>query len=102
MGGSVDRLYVWAMSTGPLSVSQAGRQLAEVVDRVRQAGAPVYLERDGRVAAAVIGAEDLDRLIELATDMEDIRAAVAARRELVEADEAPIPWERVKLDLGLT
>lgn len=90
------------MSTAPLSVSQAGHQLGEVVDRVRQAGEPVYLEQDGRRVAAVIGIDDLDRLLELATDMKDIRGAGEARREMVAADEAPIPWERVKRDLGLT
>lgn len=90
------------MDAAPLSVSQARQQLAAVIERARETHEPVYLERHDRRVAAVIDADDLDRLIELAEDMEDIRAAAAARREMVETAEAPIPWERVKSDLGLT
>lgn len=94
--------YVLAMDAAPLSVSQARQQLAAVIDRVRESHEPVYLERHGRRVAAVIDADDLDRLIELAEDMADIRAAADARREMVETSEAPVPWEQVKADLGLT
>lgn len=51
--------------------------------------------------AAVIDADDLDRLIELAEDMADIRAAEQARAEMKETAAASIPWEEVKADLGL-
>jgi hypothetical protein len=34
--------------------------------------------------------------------MADIRAAAAAGAEMKAAAEAPIPWEQVKADLGLT
>lgn len=90
------------MDDASLSVSQARQQLAAVIDRARDTHHPVYLERHGRRVAAVIDADDLDRLIELAEDMEDIRGAAAARREMVETAGEPIPWERVKADLGLT
>jgi prevent-host-death family protein len=90
-----------SMDVAPLSVSQARQQLAAVIDRARATHEPVYLERHGRRVAAVIDADDLDRLIELAEDMEDIRAAAAARREMVETADAPIPWEQVKAELGL-
>ncbi len=52
--------------------------------------------------AAVIDADDLDRLLELAEDMTDIRAAAAARAEMEATGETPIPWAEVKADLGLT
>ena len=52
--------------------------------------------------AAVIDADDLDQILELAEDMADIRAAAAARAEMQATGEAPIPWEQVKADLGLT
>lgn len=90
-----------SMDAAPLSVSQARQQLAAVIDRARATHEPVYLERHGRRVAAVIDADDLDRLIELAEDMEDIRAAAAARREMAETADAPIPWEQVKAELGL-
>ena len=52
--------------------------------------------------AAVIDADDLDQILELAEDMADIRAAETARAEMQATGEAPIPWEQVKADLGLT
>ncbi len=50
----------------------------------------------------MIDADDLDELLELAEDMADIRAAEAAREETRATGDAPIPWEQVKADLGLT
>jgi prevent-host-death family protein len=85
-----------------LTVSEARRQLASIVDRVRAEHAPIYLARRGRRVVAVIDADDLDRILELAEDMADIRAAEAARAEMLATAEAPIPWEQVKADLGLT
>jgi prevent-host-death family protein len=88
--------------TTPLTVSQARQQLATVIDHARSEHTPIYLARRGHRVAAVIDADDLDALIELAEDMADIRAAAAARAEMVATGEVPIPWEQVKADLGLT
>lgn len=85
-----------------LTVSEARQQLATVIDRVRAEHAPIYLARRGRRVAAVIDADDLDELLELAEDMADIRAAAAARAEMQATGDAPVPWEQVKVDLGLT
>jgi len=85
-----------------LSVSEARRQLAAIIDRVAAENAPIYLERRGRRVAAVIDAGELDRLLELAEDMADIRAAEEAREEMRLTGETPVPWEQVKADLGLT
>ena len=74
--------------------------LADVVDRARVAHDPVYLTRRGRRVAAVIDADDLERLIDAAEDLADIEAARAARAEMAEGQVA-IPWEQVKADLGL-
>lgn len=82
-----------------LTVTAARARLAEVVDEARVGHAPVYLTRRGQRVAAVIDAEDLDRLIEAAEDLADIAAASAARQEI--ADQGSIPWEQVKADLGL-
>jgi prevent-host-death family protein len=89
-------------STTPITVSEARRQLASIIDRVQVEHAPIYLVRRGRRVAAVIDADDLDRILELAEDMADIRAAAAARAEMQATGAAPIPWEQVKADLGLT
>jgi len=84
-----------------VAVSDARQQLAAIIDRARADHAPVYLARRGQRVAAVIDAEDLERILELAEDMADIRAAEAARAEMRATSEAPIPWEQVKADLGL-
>ncbi|MDO5534218.1 MAG: type II toxin-antitoxin system Phd/YefM family antitoxin [Propionibacteriaceae bacterium] len=83
-----------------MTVSDARARLAEVVDEARVRHNPVYLTRRGQRVAAVIDAEDLDRLIEAAEDLADIEAARAARAEITDG-EGPIPWDEVKADLGL-
>jgi len=87
--------------TASVSVSDAREQLATIIDRVRAEHEPIYLSRRGRRVAAVIDADDLERLIELAEDMVDIRAAEEAREEMRLTQSEPIPWEQVKADLGL-
>ncbi|MDR0783621.1 MAG: type II toxin-antitoxin system Phd/YefM family antitoxin [Propionibacteriaceae bacterium] len=87
------------MST--LTVTDARARLAEVVDQVRVSKDPLFLTRRGRRVAAVIDADDLDRLIAAAEDLADITAAAQARAEL-DAGSELVPWEQVKADLGLT
>lgn len=69
---------------------EARRQLAAIIDRVGAEHAPVYLARRGRRVAAVIDADDLDRILALAEDMADIRAAEEAREEMRATGETPI------------
>ncbi len=88
-------------TTLPVSVSDARDQLASIIDRVRTEHEPVFLTRRGRRVAAVIDADDLERLIELAEDMADIRAAEQSREEMRRTENEPVPWEQVKADLGL-
>lgn len=88
-------------TAAPLNVSDARNQLASIIDRAQTEHQPVYLSRRGRRIAAVIDADDLDRLIELAEDMTDIRAAEQAREEMRDTQHEPIPWDEVKADLGL-
>lgn len=82
-----------------MSVTAARSRLADVIDDARVRHAPVFLTRRGRRVAAVIDAEDLERLTRAAEDLADIEAARAARAEVV--DNGAIPWEEVKADLGL-
>lgn len=88
-------------SADSLSVSDARDQLASIIDRARTDHEPVFLSRRGRRVAAVIDADDLERLIELAEDMADIRAAQEAREEMRQTQVEPTPWDQVKADLGL-
>ncbi|WP_142024821.1 type II toxin-antitoxin system Phd/YefM family antitoxin [Blastococcus colisei] len=83
------------------SVSEARRDLAAVIDTARSSHEPVYLSRRGRRVAAVISAGELERLQGLAEDMMDILDAEAARQEIRETGNEPIPWEQAKADLGL-
>ncbi len=81
-------------------MSDARMRLAEVVDSARVGHDPVYLTRRGKRVAAVIDANDLDRLIAAAEDLSDIEAAASARAEIDDGTPA-IPWDQVKADLGL-
>lgn len=83
-----------------MTVSDARARLADVVDAARVGHAPVYLTRRGQRVAAVIDADDLDRLIAAAEDLADLEAAREAREELASGEES-IPWDQVKADLGL-
>jgi prevent-host-death family protein len=85
---------------GDITVSDARARLADVVDAARVRHDPVYLTRRGRRVAAVIDADDLDRLIAAAEDLADLEAAAAAREEMADG-EPSIPWGQVKADLGL-
>jgi antitoxin Phd len=83
-----------------MTVTHARARLADVVDAARVAHDPVYLTRRGHRVAAVIDAQDLDRLIAAAEDLADLEAAQAARDEM-DSGAGAIPWEQVKADLGL-
>ncbi len=99
-------MYISAVAAGmvdrmtEMTVTDARARLADVVDAARVGHDPVYLTKRGRRVAAVIDADDLDRLIAAAEDLADIEAAQAARDELASGETA-IPWEQVKADLGL-
>ena len=82
-----------------LPVSVACNRLDEIVDDVGARHEPVFLTRRGRRVAAVIDADDLERLTQAAEDLADIEAADAARAEI--AKHGTIPWNEVKADLGL-
>ena len=82
-----------------LPVSVACNRLDEIVDDVGARHEPVFLTRRGRRVAAVIDADDLERLTQAAEDLADLEAAEAARDEL--AEHGTIPWDEVKADLGL-
>ncbi len=80
-----------------VTVSEARDHLADVIDEARRQHEPVYLHRRGKRVAAVIDAEDLDRLTALAEDAVDIAEAQAALEEEGES----VPWDEVRVSLGL-
>lgn len=82
-----------------LPVSVACNRLDEIVDDVGARHEPVFLTRRGRRVAAVIDADDLERLTQAAEDLADIEAADAGCAEI--AEHGTIPWDEVKAELGL-
>ena len=88
------------MHMSEMTVTDARARLADVVDSARVEHSPIYLTRRGQRVAAVIDADDLDRLIAAAEDLADLEDAAAARAEIM-SGHAAIPWELVKADLGL-
>ena len=95
-------MYIWYMSGADRSISEARRDLAAVIDEARATHEPVFLSRRGHRIAAIVDAAELERLQGLAEDMADILDAEAARQEMSETGSAPVPWDQVKADLGLT
>jgi prevent-host-death family protein len=96
-------MYILYMSTaGERSVSDARKDLAAVIDAARSTHEPIWLSRRGRRVAAVVSADDLERIQGLAEDMQDILDAEEARAEMRSSPEEPVPWEQVKADLGLS
>ena len=82
-----------------LPVSVACSRLDEIVDDVRVRHEPVFLTRRGRRVVAVIDADDLERLTQVAEDLADMETADAARAEI--AEHGTIPWGEVKAGRGL-
>lgn len=87
---------------GERSVSDARKDLAAVIDAARSTHEPVWLSRHGHRVAAVVSADDLERIQALAEDMQDILDAEEARSEMRSSAGEPVPWEQVKADLGLS
>ena len=83
-----------------IAITDARGRLASIIDSARHQ--PVYLTRRNRPVAAIIDTNQLNRLIEDAEELADIRAVDAAWEETERLGETPIPWEDVKRDLGLS
>jgi prevent-host-death family protein len=79
-----------------LSVSQARRQFAELVNQAAYQGKRVSLKRRGKTVAAIVSAQDL-KALEALEDRLDIEAA---KKALAESDER-IPYRKVRKELGL-
>ncbi|MGS0562559.1 type II toxin-antitoxin system Phd/YefM family antitoxin [Microbacterium aurugineum] len=83
-----------------VAITDARGRLASIIDEARTE--PVYLTRRNHAVAAVVDASFLERLLEDAEELADIRAVDAAREETDRLGETPIPWDEVRRDLGLT
>lgn len=79
-----------------VAVSEARSRLAEIIDEARRSREPVYVTRRGRRVAVILDADLYDQVIEEAEDALDRRELEAAREE-----DDYVPWDEVKVDLGL-
>ena len=92
-----DPLEEDAMNIG---IAEIRNNLADALNRVIYGGERVILERRGKPSAAIVSLEDL-ALLEAVEDSEDLRAAKRALAEMKRKGEKPIPWKKVKKELGL-
>ena len=82
------------------SPNEARERIVEDLMHVETTGEPVVFEgNDGRTIAALVSAEDFEALSRLHD--EDRQDADEAARRLSDPEEVPLPWEKVKRDLGL-
>ena len=79
-------------------ISEARESFSTTINRVAFAGERVVLTRHGRRVAAVVPIEDLDLIeaIEDASDLDDVREALADP-----ANRDPIAWNDLKAQLDL-
>ncbi len=83
---------------GSVSVTEARELFSDLVNRVVYADERVVLQRHGKELAAIVSMDDL-RLLEALDDELDVEAIKAALADPENAE--PIPWEKVKAQLGL-
>jgi prevent-host-death family protein len=83
-----------------MNIVKIRSQLADAVNRVAYQGDRVVLERRGKGVAALVSMEDL-ALLEKLEDKKDAQAARKALAEMKRKKQKPIPWEKVKAELGL-
>ena len=73
-----------------LAVSDARRELADVVDRVKYKGERFILSKNGKRAAAIIPVEDLEALERL----QDAGDVAEAERRLSDPRQKPVKFRR--------
>lgn len=91
-------MYIMYM-TVDLNVAEARKRFSELLDLASDG--PVFIARRGKRVAALVDVAAFERIVELAEDMADIRAAEETREEARRTGEQPIPLAEVMADLGL-
>jgi prevent-host-death family protein len=83
-----------------IGIAEIRNNLADALNRVAYQGERIILERRGKACAAIVPMDDL-ALLEAVEDREDVKAARKALAEMKRKGAKPIPWEKVKQELGL-
>ena len=83
-----------------ISVGEARKEMADILNHVAYKGWRVVLHRRGKDVAALVSLEDLE-ILESLEDAADTKAALRAESRARKRGEKPIPWEKVKASLEL-
>jgi prevent-host-death family protein len=82
------------------STAEARGKLALIIQKAAVEKERIILTRRGKELAALVPIEDM-RFLEELEDRLDLEEARAALAEAKGDPERPIPWERLKAELGL-
>jgi PHD/YefM family antitoxin component YafN of YafNO toxin-antitoxin module len=80
--------------------TEVRKDFSGTLSRVTKRRDRIVLQKRGKDVAALVPLEDLAMLEDL-EDKLDVLDALRAEAEAAAKGEKPIPWERVKKDLGL-
>ena len=80
-----------------MTASKARSDFSELLSRVANKRERILVRRRGKDVAALVPVEDLELLEEL----QDRRDAREANRRLTDPEEVPIPYDKVRKELGL-
>ena len=58
------------------------------------------VDENGKRVSVILPIEEYERLIEALEEFEDTRAYDEAKAELERGEDEPIPWEKVKQEIG--
>ena len=87
-----------------VTAARAAKSFAKTLERVRVGRERIIVERNGKELAAIVPVEDLKLLMRLVEEVEDnalAELAIEREREAEAKGEKPIPWTKVRRDLGL-
>ena len=84
-----------------VSVDEARRNFTALLERVATGRVRVVIERAGKIVGFLGTSRDLAVVVEEEEDREDAAAAEEALAEMERTGEKPIPYERVRRELGL-
>jgi prevent-host-death family protein len=83
-----------------VNIVEVRSKLADTVNRVMYQGERVVLERRGKGVAAIVSMDDL-ALLEKLEDQADVKAAKKALADMKRKKQKPIPYEKLRKELGL-
>lgn len=84
-----------------VSLSEARARWYELLRLVNEENRRVLLMRHARPLAVLLPVEELEALVERIADLEDQISVYEYRQAREAGSDEPVPWEKLKADLGL-